>query len=69
MTYEKDGVEYENCIVCKKEIIATKSMKCLDCFQKNKHLTKESADDELVGSYQRLGTARLGRASRGNIVW
>lgn len=56
---EIDGVEYENCLICKKEIIATKSQKCLDCFQKNKQLTQlAEPGDPVLGAYQQLGTAR-----------
>ena len=36
MTYEIDGVEYDNCEVCLTEIIKTKAKTCVNCIGKTK---------------------------------
>lgn len=46
--FERDGVTYTHCLQCKKEIIATKSNKCLSCYEKKRELMEYGTSGELA---------------------
>lgn len=58
---ERDGVEYVKCKTCMKEIIATKSSKCMKCFElesQEAYTDKDmDAARDTLRTYQVLGKA------------
>jgi len=58
MIHEVDGVDYDNCIVCNREIISTKAKTCLKCKDRPKE-----------NQYERISGLSFERFDRGDITW